>query len=318
MRIGKVDPEILTGYVFPYLGAQDPDLLIGPVLGEDAAVVRDGDRYLVVACDPITGTEVGIGRYVVDINANDVATMGAEPRYMTITLILPPDRQVYDLERITREIDDAAKRLGIAIIGGHTEVTDRVDKPILVGCALGFTPKPLAGEDVNEGDVILLTKGAGIEGTSILAQLYADELRRVGVTEGTITVAREFSKRLSVVPEALIAREFCSFMHDPTEGGVLGGLIEISKRTGKGFSIEQGIQVDPVTEQICEVLSVDPIKLIGSGALLIVTPADHAETLLNRLHQTDIPAEAIGVITGEPSEQEIPQDELWRLIEERT
>lgn len=317
MQLGKVRPVILERYVFPFLGSSSQDIIIGPAVGEDAAVIANGAHFLVISSDPITGVAESIGRYAVDINANDVATMGAEPRFMTLTVILPPYTNEDDLRGITSEAHAEASRLGISIVGGHTEVTDLIEKPILVGSMVGFTKRLLSHEQIQAGDRIILTKGAGIEGTSILARTYAGELKRRGVDEQILEEARCFSKQLAVVKEALLARDLCRYMHDPTEGGILGGLHELCGRAGVGFAVDkEKILVLPTTQIICAALSVDPLKLIGSGALLIVVSSDRADQLLAKLEGEGIEARCIGNITeGGRNLPPVEQDELWRLAE---
>jgi len=316
MRLGKVSFRVLERAVFPFLGRYPPEVKIGPAIGEDAAVISLGEGYLVISSDPITGVAEGMGHYLVAVNANDVATMGAEPRYLTLTILLPPGSAEEVLQRIMAEVDREARRLGIAIVGGHTEVAPRVTEPVLIGTMVGFAERLLLPEELRPGDVVILTKGAGIEGTAILAWRYVEELRARGLAETTIRRAQAFGERLAVVQEALLARDLCKYMHDPTEGGVLGGLHELGARAGLGLKINLGrVPVLPETRAVCQALRVDPLRLIGSGALLVVAAPDKARGILTRLEEAGIGASLIGELTAE--EGNLPpagQDELWRLL----
>lgn len=317
MQTGKVPPKILENFIFPHLGKSNTKVLIGPSVGEDGAAILNEGKYLVVSTDPITGIEKGIGKYVVHINANDIASMGAAPRYMTLNIMIPRWVSPKDLENITREVSNEAEKLDIAVVGGHTEVTDKIDKPILVGSMIGFTSRLLRAEDIRSGDKIILTKGAGIEGASILAQRYAQMLKEKALDEEVIREAQNLRKEISVLKEALLIRDLCVFLHDPTEGGVLGGLHEICDLAKKGFSVTKDeIIVPEVVQGICSFLHVDPLKLIGSGALLIVAKPEKCSEILSKLRLNGIQAKEIGDIVASVEDRNLPgvkQDELWRV-----
>ncbi len=318
MRLGKVSAEVLKGSVFPFSGCPVPELMIGPAVGADAAAISVGGRFLVVSSDPITGVREGLGpgRYLVIINANDVATMGAEPRYLTLTVLLPQSAAEKRLQQLMAEVDREARRLGVAIVGGHTEVAPQVTEPVLTGTMVGFAERLLLPEELRPGDLIMLTKGAGIEGTAILAGTYAEELRGKGMRGEAIGRALSFAEWLPVVREALLAKDLCKYMHDPTEGGVLGGLHELGERAGLGLRIDlDKIPVLPETRAICRALGADPLKLIGSGALLIVAAPDKAGEISARLKDAGIEATLIGELTsGEGNLPPGEGDELWRLM----
>ena len=204
-KVGKVPPSTLLRAVYPFLGRKSGSLLIGPGIGRDAAAIRYGNKVLVFSTDPITGTATHIGRHSVHINANDIATVGARPIWYLCTILLPPDADEISLRQIMVDVDNAAKGLGIAVVGGHTEVTPGLTRPIISGFMIGETTKQglLSSEGGREGDKVLLTKTAGLEGTAILATDYGNKLK--DLEPKTLDRARKFSEQISVVKEALTA-----------------------------------------------------------------------------------------------------------------
>jgi len=315
---------MLERVVYPYLGRR-ADVLVHAHLGEDCAVVAFGDWVAVLTTDPITGAAAYLGRYAVHISCNDLATSGAEPVGLLLTLLLREGTTEEELERIMREAGEAARTLGVEIIGGHSEVTPGIDRTIAVVTAVGRARKGavLSAGGARPGDRVLITKSAGIEGTAILATDLAGPLRGQ-VDEAVLEQARGFLARISVVPEGMAAaRAGASAMHDVTEGGVLGGAWELAEAAGVGIEVRaEAIPVAPETAAICRALEIDPLRLISSGAMLIATPAP--ERTLDGLRAAGIPGTEIGVMT--PRERvlirggrRIPlqppeSDELWRVL----
>ncbi len=317
MHTGKVPAKVLKGSIFPYLGSSNPKVKIGPSIGEDGAVILNEGKYLVISTDPITGTEESIGSYAVHVNANDIASKGAKPAYMTLTIMLPVNTSQKVLKKITREAGKEAEKLGITIVGGHTEVTDMIDKPLLVGCMIGFTSKLLKAENIQEGCKIILTKGAGIEGTSILSQRYVHILESKGLKKRVINQAQKLRGKISVLKEAMLVQDRCVFLHDPTEGGILGGLHEICDRAKKGFRVaKEKIIIPPEVEVVCSILAINPLKLIGSGALLVIAKPENSDKILTKLDENGVDASLIGEITSSITDRNldrVEQDELWRI-----
>lgn len=298
---GKL-PHSLLRKMIRYQGAKDKSVMLGPKIGEDAAVVDLGDRYLILKTDPITYATDEIGWYAVHINANDVATMGAKPRWFLVTLLLPPSVGEKGIENIFRQIDRACKELGIALTGGHTEITPWLDRPVVVGDMHGICKKSelVLSRGARVGDALLLTKGAGIEGTATLAR----EKRKELLTK----FSRAFVKRaenylyfpgISVVPEALLGAEMgASAMHDPTEGGVAVGLYEIALASDKGILVDrEDIVVRGETRRICEHFGINPLGLLSSGALLLTMPQRKVDKYLDCLIERGIVASVIGKVT---------------------
>ncbi len=325
LRLGKIPEDVLKRYVLKFVGKKRRDVLLPPRYGEDAGVIAISSDKVVVAVDPITGTRELIGWLSVHINANDVAVCGAEPRWFSSCILLPKDATINDLKIITKQIHNAAKTLGIAVITGHTEVAPYVASPIVVGQMIGVpvTKKIITTSEARPGDYIVMTKTAGIEGTAILANDFEERLRKSGVSNSVINDAKRYYRFISVVKEALwLAKHAAvSAMHDPTEGGIIGGLYELSKASRCGFKVwGELIPVSKTTHEICRALNVDPLKLISSGALL-ATVKKAEITVLNK-----IKAKIIGKMTDKRNERWLIDktrrisidgaitDELWRII----
>jgi hydrogenase maturation factor len=269
----------------------------------DAAVVRIGSRGLVLKSDPVTFTTTHLGWYVVQVNANDVAVMGARPCWFQPTILLPPGTRPAQVIALVRDIDRACRTLGIAVTGGHTEVTDGVSRAIVAGDMQGLLVgrRPITAAGARPGDVVLLTKAAGVEGTAILSHERARELRRV-LPAALLRRAQGFRRRpgISVVREALVAtRHGASAMHDPTEGGVRAGLHEIAFASRVRLEIDlDRIVVLPQTAAVCQYYEIDPIGLIGSGALLVAVPAPRVSGLVRAWARRGIVGRVIGSVVG--------------------
>ena len=303
LPVGKLDPNLLKQMVFGCLGSPDPRVIVGPKIGEDAAVIDLKDRVLVIHSDPITGAVENIGWLAVNICANDIATRGVRPLWILVVMLLPQDINSAQLKQITRQIDEAAKELGIAVVGGHSEVTPSIDRPILVATAIGEAEKGrfVSSSGAKIGDRIIVTKGAAIEGTAILSTEMAEALqRRVG--RSLVQRAQKLIKRIGVVKEALAAMKVGGVhaMHDATEGGIAGGLQEVAWASSVGIiAYEESIPVYEETKAICKALNIDPLKTISSGALIISAHPEKAEEIAAVLHKRGIQASIIGEVVDE-------------------
>lgn len=284
---------------------KDPRVIVGPGIGEDAAVIdTGGPRYLIAKTDPITFTADQIGWYAVHINANDIATMGARPLWYLATLLLPEDLTTRELaEKIFQDTMKACKSIGVSLIGGHTEITSGLSRPIVVGQMLGEVEKHrlVRTNGARPGDAIILTKGLAIEGTAVIARERVDEMVQI-FGEQTLTRCRNFmyDPGLSVIKEALIASEHASVhaMHDPTEGGLATALHEVAWAANVGLRIQADIlPVFPETQAICNHYHLNPLGFIASGALLIILQANAAEEVLARIRSQGIAATLIGEVT---------------------
>ncbi len=291
--IGKISPEELENYVFHRLGAVDEDVLVGPGYGEDTAAVDLGERTLVINSDPIIYAADRVGTLGVNIAGNDLAASGAEPKWLTVTYLLP-DGRGEALDKITRQVDRAASDLGISVVGGHSEYVPQMERPFLALTCFGITERYVPTSGGKAGDKLLLTKGAGIEGTGIIATDFQEEL------EGKVPpeVIRKGAKRmeeLSVLPEGLLLRDYAHALHDPTEGGVVDGLFELAVASGLALEVNrEDVVVNPDTEQLCNAMGVDPLKIFGSGALVASLPDEKASEALQLLRNRGIKAAVIG------------------------
>jgi len=309
---GKVPPEILQSIVFSKLGRTDPDVLLGPELGEDAAVMKIGNQVVVAATDPITGSVEDVGWLAVHVNANDIATFGVSPRWFLASIMLPSGYTTDQLSKIMYQIDNAAKELGIAVTGGHSEITECITQPIIAGFMMGTAP---AGEYVTSsgakaGDSLIVTKTAGIEGTSILATEGRSYLtKKLG--EDIVREGQQLRNSISVVTDGVTAfgTGFIHAMHDPTEGGLANGIHEICDASGVGCEIENDlIPLNDATKQICECLQIHPLELISSGSMLICCDSRHAPQVIKELAAVDIEAVTIGTLNSDPTHRKITID----------
>jgi hydrogenase maturation factor len=239
------------------------------------------------------------------VNANDVATVGARPAWFQSVILLPPGSDGALAESIFKQISEAAKKLGVAVTGGHTEVTPGIERPIVVGDMHGIldTGKPVLASNAKPGDALVLTKGAGIEGTATLARERREELLRIFDDDFVARAANFlFDPGLSVVPEAAFALNHgVHAMHDPTEGGVRMGIWELAEASRNSVELEvSSVRIYPETAQICKRYSIDPLGLLGSGALLATfAPAD-AERYVRGLEKKNIDARIIGRVVRGP------------------
>lgn len=311
----------------------DPRVLIGPKIGEDAAVIDMGDRLLVAKSDPVTLATDSIGWYAVQVNANDVACTGGTPKWFLATLLVPPSYTEAAAGEIFDQIVQACRALDIALIGGHSEVTQGIDRPIVMGSMLGEVERDrlVHTGGAQEGDSIVMTKGVAIEGTALLARDCVNALLEAGVDSGIIEKASTFltNPGISVLKDAQIACSAASIhsLHDPTEGGLMTGLHEIAKASGLGLAVEEGsIPVLPECQNICDALDLNPLGLLASGALLITLPAGDVPSLLTALNNQGIVGWEIGqmldpaegqILIGRDGEVPLPEftrDELARYF----
>lgn len=331
-RTGKIPTEVLVRSVFRYKGAKDRSVILGSSVGEDAALVSLGKDVLVLTTDPVTGTASDIGWLAVHVNANDVACRGARPKWFLCDLLLPEKSNAALVERIMKQVDRAAKGIGVAVVGGHTEVTPGLKRPIVSGYMVGVVSrkKYVTSHSARPRDQIIMTKTVGIEGTSVLATDFAHKLRKK-IGPRSLRRAMGFRNMISVVDDALIAARAGGVraMHDPTEGGLLQGVWELAEASHVGFVIhESRIAIRQETREICSALRVNPLRLMSSGCLLIVADRRKSNAILRRLRKRHIPAKIIGTVTpksggrkllgAEGSVREIApseRDELYRVIE---
>lgn len=300
--VGKLPIEILES-LLKKNQALGQRVVIGPGIGSDAAVIDFGDRYLVAKTDPITFVTENIGYYAVNINANDIVCTGAVPKWFLATLLLPANKTEKKLvDSIFRQVSEACKYLGIGLVGGHTEITQGIDSPIVVGQMLGEVEKDklIRPDSIKIGDLVLMTKKIAIEAVSILARAKEKDLR-TEFGKKFVEGAKQFlyNPGISVYNDALLAAEaaFIHAFHDPTEGGLSTGLYELAHSGQVGLEIEKKrILIYPETEKICKFFKLDPLGIIASGSLLIVASSSDAEPVVNYLKKNNIICEIIGKV----------------------
>ena len=336
LPVGKLRAETLRA-IFDKLEPRDPRVIVGPRVGEDAAVIDLGDRYLVATSDPITFATEDAGWYALHVNANAIAVRGARPRWFLATVLLPEGATDEETVRaLFAQLGEACEALEVSLVGGHTEITSAVERPLVAGTMLGEVAKDklVTTGGARVGDAIVLTKGVPLEGAAIIAREKEAELLARGVRPGVIRKAKAFLRTpgISVRPEAEIACEVAAVhaMHDPTEGGIAGALHELAAAAGVGLRIDHDrIMVLPEGRALCEAFGLDPLGTIASGALLLTLGPAEAGLVLHALARESIDCHFIGQVVApeqgvmlvEGTRQwplpTFPRDEIARLFEER-
>ncbi len=298
LDIGKLPNDLLQSLLNQFSEPLRKEVHLKPAIGEDCAAVDFSNDLCVITTDPITGAEDNIGALAVHISCNDLASSGAEAVGLMVTLLVPPHSTYEQISEVMTQIKEEARRIGADIIGGHTEVTDAVNRMVVSITALGRVKRGglVATGGASAGDDIVLTKYAGTEGTVILAYMFENELKKA-LGEDTVLKAKGLMKSISVVREGLISAKFgVSGMHDVTEGGVLGGVWEICAASGLGAKVDKkSIPILKETEAICSYLGINPLKLISSGCMLITVK--DGSSLVDILSNNGIPASVIGRLT---------------------
>lgn len=303
---GKLPPALLSELLQSI--EPDPSVVIGPGIGRDAAAVRVGDQIIVLKTDPITFATDEIGWYAPNVNANDIACMGATPRWMLVTALLPEHQTTPELVRqVFADLRSACNALGVSLIGGHTEITVGLDRTMLVGMMAGQATEDelIDPRTARPGDALLLARGIAIEGTALLAQEFAGDLsERFGID--FVERCRRFLHEpgISVVHAAKVLRAHLGpdlhALHDPTEGGLATGVRELAEVAGCGARLDHAaIPIYPETETLCQTYGIDPLGLISSGALLAVVEARAGERAVQALRDQGIPGAIIGYLDGE-------------------
>lgn len=294
---GKVPSELLA-HLLSSLPTAHPQLLLGPGVGEDAAIINLGsERLLAAKSDPITFASAEIGYYAVHVCANDLAVCGARPLFYLPTILLPEKTTNIDAGQIFAQIGDTCRGLGITVVGGHTEVTPTVKQPVVAGTLLGDVKKVVATGGCRPGDVILLAGSAAIEGTSIIAREKQDTLLAQGWEATELNEAANYLYKpgISVLGPALAAAELVTAMHDPTEGGIATGLWEIAHASGCGLEVNlTAIPITPLTAKLCAAFGLDPLGTIASGGLLATATAENVEPLLTLWQEAGQGGQRIG------------------------
>jgi hydrogenase expression/formation protein HypE len=298
---GKLPNDLLREYLNQFV-FDDPSILINPGVGEDTAAINiTSEEVLVLKSDPITFATDSIGQYAVLINANDIATSGAKPRWLLTTLLFPCGVTPYEIRNVINELKTFCRRWDITLCGGHTEITDAVTRPVVTGMMAGTVARNdlIDKRNMAPGDRILLTKGVAVEGTAIIAREFGDRLKNLGMADSEIDSSRQFLASISIITEARIAAESgsVSAMHDVTEGGLATAAEELSIAGGYRIKIDMdAIPVFEETRQVCRLLGIDPLGLIGSGSLLICCRRTGCKSLMSAIRRAGIDVTCIGEV----------------------
>ncbi len=329
---GKLPVKVL-GRVLDSVRNEEEGLVVRPSVGVDVGIVKSSGKFLVSSSDPITGASRKIGWYAVNVSANDVATSGVMPSFLTVVSLFPKGTSSQQIFSLTKEISDSASELGISIVGGHTEVTSEIKKPLIVVTCFGTGDTFVTSANAHAGDAILMTKTAGIEGTSIIANLST--LSRKVRKESVIQRAKKLVESISILKEARIgyATGVVHAMHDATEGGVIGAVVEMSIASRLGFRLQTDlIPLDPSTETICGALAIDPLRLVSSGTLLLACSENDSQQVIQAIEKAGIKCTKIGNFVPDEKERMLiskqkdgsnkierlvdlsVQDELWTVL----
>lgn len=302
MKVGKVSNKLLDDIVFSKIKYKNEDVLVGSGLSEDCSLIEFGNEICVVSTDPITATTSNIGKLSVLVSGNDVATKGVKPLGILVTVLVPPSATIDELKEVIGQIIDECNRQEVELIGGHTEVTDAVTRFVVSATSIGKGPKEQVVYDrqAKPGDKIILTKYAGCEGTVILWEEFSDEIEPI-LDEKDRNELEYLKGSLGVTREGVAAGMLGAlYMHDVTEGGVLGAVWESASKFGLGATLEESaIPLAAVTRKIAEKFQIDPLKLISSGMMLIAAGAEDAENIMKELARQEIPAAIVGEFTEE-------------------
>jgi hydrogenase expression/formation protein HypE len=328
---GKFPNDLLESFLNRF-DFKDPSLLIHPGIGEDTAAIDiNDDEVLVLKTDPITFTTNETGRYAVIINANDIATSGAIPRWMLTTLLFPRNSTPSQIGYVIQEIEAMCLQYGITLCGGHTEITDAVTRPVISGMMAGTVKKSalIKKSQMRKGDFVLLTKGIAVEGTAIIADEFHERLKNLGLSESFIKKCKGFLNQISILKEAEIATKsgMVTAMHDVTEGGLATALTELSISGNHKLFIDMAqIMIFPETIKICDLLHINPLGLIGSGSLIICCKPQAKKQLIAEISAANIAVACIGRVmepgrgidslrNGRPEKWPVFEtDELTRLL----
>lgn len=316
MKIGKVPENVLKRSILKQIKTKRDEVLLGAGVGEDcAAIALEPDEVMVLSTDPITGTTKDMGKWAVMVSANDIASSGAEVIGMLVCVMLPPDVTEAELKEAMQQIEVSCEELNIQVVGGHTEITDAVTRPILTMTGIGKVKKErlLATGGAKPGQDIVVTKWIGLEGTSILAKEKEEELLHK-FPRHLVDEAKTYDEMLSIIPEAAIAvKSNVSAMHDITEGGVFGALWELAESAGVGLTVDlKKLPIKQATVEICNFYDINPYELMSSGSMLMAT--DNGHDLVLALEKAGIHSAVVGKVTNSNDKVVINGDET-RFLE---
>ena len=303
MEVGKLPNRLLEEIIISNIKTRRDEVVERAGVGKDCAVIDYGNKYCVISSDPITGATKNIGKIAVNVACNDIGAAGAEPNALLMTILAPKGTEQYEIERIMKEANEAADLINVEIVGGHTEITDAVNKMVLSLTALGIKDKNTNNDPIKSGDLLLISKEIGIEGTSIIYSENTKELDKevFNCSELSSEKVKGYVDKLSVVKEGVLCGKLGSkYMHDITEGGVYGAVWEAYKANNLGILVdEEKIPVSIETKAVCNYYKINPYRLISSGAMLIIANKDKSYKMIEELKEEGITLEIIGEIIDE-------------------
>lgn len=302
LKAGKLDSDLLKKLVFGKITYRNDDVEVRPGIGEDCAVIGFGENECIMSTDPITAAVNDIGRLAIHITCNDIASNGVQPLGIMLAVMLPEGTTEDDVAYIMGQAGETAAELSVEIIGGHTEITPAVKQPVIVSTAIGKAAagSSQTGDDMVPGDYIMMSKSVGLEGSGIIACDYGSELEDV-MTDEEIRTAKSFLDRVSVVREGVAAGSVGTHgMHDITEGGILGAVWEMCQISRSGAEIwKDKIPAEPETLKICDRFGINPLRLISSGSMVIIVPADKKDDMTAAMEAAGVPCSIIGIVKEE-------------------
>ena len=303
LPIGKLPPEMLAE-ITRLAPVTDPRIQLGPGIGLDCGIIELEDRFLVMKTDPITFATDKIGWYAVNVNANDIATTGARPKWIMVTTLFPENKtDQKSVFKISEQLFDACRQMDISLVNAHTEITFGISRPIMICAMVGEVEKDklVTPTGCRPGDAILVTKGVPIEGTAILAAEFSERLKGF-LSEEELRIAQNFTHNpgIGVTRDAQLALAHgqVTAMHDPTEGGIASALWELSHASGRHFTVNPDlIPIPALSAKICGFFGLNPLNTIASGALLMTVAQADKDKILEAFKAENIPCKQIGTVS---------------------
>ncbi len=316
---GKLPPNVLRRLLRKFIPQHDESgIILPPTPGQDTGIVQFGEQQLVIKANPVTFATDEIGYYAVIINANDISTAGAIPKWFTTTILLPEKETTDALcEKIFESIAEECNKRKIAVVAGHTEVTVGLDRPVIAGTMLGILPNdktPITTFGGKPGDIILLIKDVAIEGTAIISRECENHLLQKGISKKIIDEGKSYlhSPGISIVLEAeLLTANFpVHALHGPTEGGFSMGLVELAENSKCGVLIEKSaIEIPEITHQLCNIYNIDPLQLIASGCLIAAVDSQDVPSIVGLFQENNIKIQIIGKLTQFQGKYEFQEED---------
>ncbi|WXR62226.1 AIR synthase family protein [Peptostreptococcaceae bacterium AGR-M142] len=318
MQLGKLSAKQLNDFIFSKLNIKNKEVILGPKVGEDCSVLDLGDNLCVMSTDPITGASKDIGKLAININVNDIASNGVRPIGVMVTLLLPENILEEELKNILNSLSEECDKLGIDILGGHTEITKAVNQPIINITAIGKKNRDIyyKKEELKTGDLILITKGIAIEGCGIIFNEKENELKNIFRQE-EIEQGKKLLEEISVLKEGLIGGQLgIKYMHDVTEGGILGALYEASNSLNKGLLVSKDkIHIENLKQKLCKYYNIDPLKLISSGSMLVIASKEKIKKYQEELSEINIKTYVIGEVIDDLGFYFVQEDKKIKIDE---